>query len=231
MREIKPTKKSFLAKIFIKLCRVLGFEIIDQSNFSIPTSKKSLIEGISIPGKKSITIPLGKVDITRPVKSLDIILRTCMSVNMLTQSKKRMFEKNKDEYTKRTLFSIIKSVKHAKNIFKNTKFKIFIIDHNSQNKHIESLRSMLGKSSIDFEIINLQLKKFSGQIKKVNAENKEVTPNQKSNMSNIHQSLLLSKEKCQDLTYFVEDDYIHKKDSLSEILYTYEKIALIKKIL
>ena len=230
MREIKPIKKSFLAKIFIKLCRVLGFEIIDQSNLSIPTSKKSLIEGISIPGKKSITIPLGKVDITRPVKSLDVILRTCMSVNMLTQSKKRMFEKNKDEYTKRTLFSIIKSVKHAKNIFKNTKFKIFIIDHNSQNKHIESLRSMLGKSSIDFEIINLQLKKFSGQIKKVNAENKEVTPNQKSNMSNIHQSLLLSKEQSEDLTYFVEDDYIHEKDSLSEILYTYEKIAsLIKK--
>ena len=31
-----------------------------------------------------------------------------MSVNMLTQSKKRMFEKNKDEYTKRTLVSITK---------------------------------------------------------------------------------------------------------------------------
>ena len=36
---------------------------------------------------------------------------------MVPQSKKRMFEKNKDEYTKRTLFSIIRSVKHAKNIF------------------------------------------------------------------------------------------------------------------
>ncbi len=230
MREIKSYKKSVLTKLFIKLCRLFGFEIIDQSNYNIPTSNKDLNQSISIPGKRSVTLPLGKVEITRPVKSLDIILRTCMSVNMLTQSKKRMFEKNKDEYTKRTLFSIIRSVKHAKNIFKNTKFKIFIIDHNSQNKHIESLRSMLGKSSIDFEIINLQLKKFSGQIKKVNAENKEVTPNQKSNMSNIHQSLLLSKEQSEDLTYFVEDDYIHEKDSLSEILYTYEKIAsLIKK--
>ena len=54
MREIKPTKKSFLAKIFIKLCRVLGFEIIDQSNLSIPTSKKSLIEGISIHSRNSV---------------------------------------------------------------------------------------------------------------------------------------------------------------------------------
>ncbi len=230
MREIKSNKKSFLTKLFIKLCRLFGFEIIDQSNYSIPTSNQDLNQSISIPGERSVTLPLGKVKITRPVKSLDIILRTCMSVNMLTQSKKRMFEKNKDEYTKRTLFSIIRSVKHAKNIFKNIKFKIFIIDHNSQNKHIESLRNMLGKSNIDFEIINLQLKKFSGHIKKINAENKEVTPNQKSNMSNIYQSLLLSKEQSEDLTYFVEDDYIHEIDSLSEIIYTYEKIAsLIKK--
>ena len=59
----------------------------------------------------------------------------------------------------------------------------------------------------------------------MNQENKEVTVNQKSNMSNIHQSLLLSKEKSKDLTYFVEDDYIHEKNSLLEMLFTYEKIS------
>ena len=42
---------------------------------------------------KSINLPLGKVEITRPVKALDIIIRTCTEVNMLTQSKKRIFEK------------------------------------------------------------------------------------------------------------------------------------------
>ena len=69
--------------------------------------------------------------------------------------------------------------------------------------------------------MNLELDKFSTQIKKINEEDKEVTSNQKSNMSNIHQSLFLS--VTEDLTYFVEDDYIHEKISLSEILYTYEK--------
>ena len=93
MKEIKSNKKNPLIKIFIKICRLFGFEIIDQSNFSIPTSGKDLNESISVPGKRSITLPLGKIKITRPVKSLDIILRTCMSVNMLTQTKKRMFEK------------------------------------------------------------------------------------------------------------------------------------------
>ena len=119
MREIKSNRKNPLTKIFIKLCRIFGFEVIDQSNFTIPTSNKPVNESISIPGKSSVTLPLGKVEITRPVRSLDVILRTCMSVNMLTQSKKRMFEKNKEEYTRRTLTSIVKSINHAKNIFKN----------------------------------------------------------------------------------------------------------------
>ena len=91
MREIKPNKKSFFTKIFIKLCRVFGFEIIDQANFNLPATNKNLNQSISIPGERSMVLPLGKVSITRRVKSLDIILRTCMSVNMLTQSKKKNF--------------------------------------------------------------------------------------------------------------------------------------------
>ena len=52
-------------------------------------------------------------------------------------------------------------------------------------------------------------------------------------MSNIHQSLLLSKEKCEDLTYFVEDDYIHEKNSLQKCFlpmknsFTYKKELII----
>ena len=229
MREIKSNKKNILTKIFVKLCRLFGYEIIDQSNFTIPTSNKSINEGISNPGRRSVALPLGNVEITRPVKSLDIILRTCTAVNMLTQTKKRMFEKNKEEYTKRTLISLVKSTNYAKSIFKNVKFKIFIIDHNSQKNHIENMRDILKKSNINFEIMNLDLKKFSNQIKEINEENKKVTENQKSNMSNIHQSLLLSKENSDDLTYFVEDDYIHEEISLTEILYTYERIASLLK--
>ncbi len=225
MREIKSNKKGFLSKLFIKLCRIFGFEIIDQSNFTIATSNINLNESISVPGKTSITLPLGKVQITRPVKSLDIIMRTCMSVNMLTQSKKRIFEKEKSEYTKRTLISLIKSVKHSKSKFINTKFKIYIIDHNSSKKEIENLRNILNKSDINFEIYKLEFEKFSAQIEKINEEKKEVTTNQKSNMSNIHQSLYLSKKNSIDLIYFVEDDYIHEKNSISEMLFAYEKIS------
>ena len=225
MKEIKYNNKKPFTKLFIKLCRLFGFEIIDQSNFLVPSLEKSLNENISYPGKNSITLPLGKVEVTRPVKSLDIIIRTCMTVNMLTQNKKRIFEKDKYEYSKRSLNSIIKSVNHAQRIFKNTKFKIFIIDHNSEKNQIESLDRILKSSKINYQILSLELKKFSNQIKKINEEMKEVSDNQKSNMSNIHQSLILSKKLCDDLIYFVEDDYIHENSCLSEILYTYERIA------
>ncbi len=229
MKEIKSNKKNPLRKIFIKLCRVLGFEIIDQSNFTIPTSNKPINSHISVAGKSSVTLPLGKVEITRPIKSLDIILRSCMSVNMLTQSKKRMFEKDKEEYTIKTLNSVVKSIIHAQKVFVNVAFRIFIIDHNSKKNQIKKMDGILKKSGINFEIFNLEFEKYSEQINKINEENKEVTINQKSNMSNIHQSLVLSKDKSDDLVYFLEDDYIHEKNSLIEMLYAYEKISSLTK--
>ena len=91
MKEIKNSNdKNFLKKVFIKLCRIFGYEIIDQNNFSVPSLDKNIGENLSILGKKSINLPLGEVKITRKIKSLDIIFRTCMSVKMLTQNKKRV---------------------------------------------------------------------------------------------------------------------------------------------
>ena len=70
MKKIENNKKSnFLKKIFIKFCRLLGFEIIDQSNFSSPTLGKDLNDTLSIQGKKSITIPLGQIHIRKKIKS------------------------------------------------------------------------------------------------------------------------------------------------------------------
>ena len=46
-----------------------------------------------------------------------------------------------------------------------------------------------------------------------------------SNMSNIHKSLLMAKNKCKDLVYFVEDDYLHHKETILEMIVAYERIA------
>ena len=45
MKKIKNTRKTnFFKKIFIKFCRFLGYEIIDQSNFRSSTLNKDLNE-------------------------------------------------------------------------------------------------------------------------------------------------------------------------------------------
>ena len=41
-----------------------------------------------------------------------------------------------------------------------------------------------------------------------------------SNMSNIHKSLLIGKNQCKDLIYFVEDDYLHDKEAIKEMIFT-----------
>ena len=225
MKEVKSKKSSNpVKKIFIKLCRLMGYEIIDQSNFYIPTSDKNLDETLSEPGVKSISLPLGEVKITRKVKALDIVIRTCSSVNMLTQNKKRIFEKDKIDYTLRSVNSILKSIQYAKNYHPKINIKITIIDHNSNSKNLEKITTLVKNSSLNFEMINLDLKEFENQIEPINEKNEKVTPNQISNMSNIYKSLLLSK-KSEDLIYFVEDDYIHEIDSITEMLFTYERIA------
>jgi hypothetical protein len=167
---------------------------------------------------------MGILNITRPIRSLDIILRTCTSVNMLSQSKQRLFDEKKSEYTLRTLNSIIKSINHSKEVFSTINLKITIVDHNSEIKIINQMQLLLKDQFFKSEIINLKIENFENKIEQINKQNKKVTNNQISNMSNIHQSLLIAKE-CEDLIYFVEDDYIHSLDSIKEMLLTYEKIS------
>jgi hypothetical protein len=225
MKEIKNTRsKSILKKLFVKLCRLMGYEIIDQNNFFIPTQNKSLNENLSIQGSKSINLPLGEVKITRKVKSLDIIIRTCASVGMLTQSKQRIFEQEKIEYTLRSINSIIRSIKFANKHIKNVRINLTVVDHNSGEGNLNKIKKLIQGSELKYNLINLNLSEFDSKIKKTNEKNEPVTSNQISNMSNIYKSLELSKS-FDDLIYFVEDDYIHEITSIYEMIMTYERVA------
>ena len=147
MKEIKQQKsKNPLKKLFVKLCRLMGYEIIDQNNFYIPTSNKNLNQTLSVSGEKSISLPLGEVKILRKVKSLDVIIRTCTSVNMLTQSKKRIFEQDKIEYTLRSINSILRSVSYAKEFHPKIDIKITVIDHDSSKENLEKIKNLLSSS-------------------------------------------------------------------------------------
>ena len=213
MKKIK-TKKSnnFVKKIFVKVCRILGYELIDQNNFEIPTLEKNAIENISIAGKKSISMPLGQIDITRKVKSLNIYFRSCSKVNLWNQNKKRIFEADKEEYALRSLYSILKSINYSKKNFNKINIKLSIIDDNSSEKFIQNMKKLLLKFDIDNEIISLQDNEIAQDIKD-------------SNFASIKKCFMLAKENSKDLIYFVEDDYIHDEICILEMIGTYERIA------
>ena len=220
----KRSKSNILKKLFVKLCRLFDFEIIDQGDLSLPVMNKKGSKNLSNIGYESIVLPMGRIKITRPVKSLDIILRTCASVNMLTQSKKRIFTSTKEDYSLKTLKSIIKSLNNSKYKLKKIKIKLIIIDYNSKKNVIQKFKKLLKNQFFKSEIKSLNINFYKRKIKKTNQQGKKVTDNQISNMSNINQSLNVGKN-CEDLVYFVEDDYIHKINAIGEMMFSYERIS------
>ena len=160
----KANKTSLFKKIFIKVCRMLDYEIIDQSNFYLPVTNQEINADLSKIGQSSLTMPMGKIEITRPIKSLTVILRTCTSVNMLTQSKKRLFDQNKSEYTFRSLNSIINSLNFAKNLFSNINLELIIVDHNSEKNDVEKMKSLISNQFFKSRFVQLNVDYFKENI-------------------------------------------------------------------
>ena len=222
MKKIKNAQKTnFLKKIFIKLCRLIGYEIIDQSNFRSTTLNKNLNETLSIQGKKSITIPLGQIDIKNKINSLKIIVRTCTSELIMDQNKRRIFDEEKNEYTFRTLRSLIKSINKASLEFKNIKFDLIVTDTNSPKEDKDKIQEILGQSNIKNKFKSIDLDSFKDKIKSGYSKAKF------SNMANFYSSLITAKEGNADIIYFVEDDYLHSEDAITEMIFAYEKFNTI----
>ena len=109
MKKIYLKKNNFIKKLFIKIIRKTGFEIIDQNNLNVPTRNKKINENLNTLNMKNITLPLGEVKINRKINSLLVIFRSFTNENkLLSQNKKRLFEKEKKEYTFRSITSICK---------------------------------------------------------------------------------------------------------------------------
>jgi hypothetical protein len=227
MRQLNKTKKKgIFKKLFVKLSRLLGYELIDQADMSFVTSKN--LKNPSISGRKSITLPLGEVKITRKVQNFDIILKTCTSVNLVSQNKKRIFEQPKSEYTMRTINSLIKSIKKASKDKSYTNFNITILDAGSPKEDMTIIERVLKNSELKFNIICLNLNEYLKRIKIIKRNNYQIENNMKSTMASIIKSFELAKD-LDDLVYFVEDDYIHDDESISEMISAYEKFSTILK--
>tara|TARA_B100000029_G_C17427975_1_gene906822 strand:+ start:159 stop:1145 length:987 start_codon:yes stop_codon:yes gene_type:complete len=209
---------NILKKIFVKIIKAFGFEIIDQNQFKSPTLNKELNEQLSNLNK-SIVLPLGEVKLIRKILDLLIIFRTNSNIGIWDQNKKRIFEKDKIEYVKRSLNSLIKTIKNLEESYPSIKIALVIVDDKSNNENLNKIKNILNKSNQKYEIINHD-----------NVDHKDIIKAQKntetfSNLSSLLKCYELGKNKGKDLIYFVEDDYLHFKYSLEEMIGTYERIS------
>ena len=206
-----------MKKLFIKIIKLLGFEIIDQNKFLSPTLHKELNKDLSIINEKSIVLPLGEVKITRKVNSILIIVRMNTEIEIWDQSKKRLFEQPKIEYSIRSINSLINSINFCKKKYPNLEIKTLIIDDNSKEENLNRIKKLINNYNI--KIIPLDHKKFEAKIKK--QKSKETF----SNLASLLQSFEIGKDMGEDLIFFVEDDYLHFEPMLEEMIASYERIA------
>ena len=212
-------KKNIIKKLFIKLSKVLGYEIIDQSDFSSPTLNKELNEDLSIINEKSIVLPLGEVKISKKVNSVLVVLRTNTDIEIWDQNKKRLFEEPKIEYSLRALNSLIKSINFSKSKYPNIKFKTIIVDDKSIEKNLNKIKTLINGSDLDISIINLNHDKYKTTIKQQKSDQTF------SNLASLLKSFELGKEYGEDLVFFIEDDYLHVEPMMEEMIASYERIA------
>ena len=207
-----------MKKLFIKLAKALGYEIIDQNNFVSPTLDKEINEDLSNFNDSSIVLPLGEVKITRKIKSLLIVFRTNTSVEIWDQNKKRLFEYPKIEYATRSLNSLIKSIKFLRQKLPEINIKLIILDDHSNNENLEKIKkiSQQEKSS---EILSLDHDKYKSMILK------QKSAETFSNLASLLNSFEIGKELGEDLVFFVEDDYLHFETMLEEMISSYQRIS------
>jgi len=206
-----------MKKFFIKICKFLGFEIIDQNKFTSPTLNKELNEDLSIINKKSIVLPLGEVKITRKVNSILIIIRVNTKIEVWDQNKRRLFEKPKVDYSTRSIKSLVNSINFCQSEYSSLKIKTIILDDSSKNENLEKIRKII--KDLDAKIVTLNTKKFETKIKK------QKTKETFSNLASLLQCFEIGKEIGEDLIFFVEDDYLHFKTMLAEMIATYERVS------
>tara|TARA_B100001057_G_scaffold338788_1_gene339516 strand:- start:52 stop:1026 length:975 start_codon:yes stop_codon:yes gene_type:complete len=207
-----------MKKLFIKLAKILGYEIIDQNNFVSPTLNKKLNEDLSNFNESSIVLPLGKVKITRKIKSLLIVFRTNTSVEIWDQNKKRLFEYPKIEYATRSLNSLIKSIKFLRQKLPEINIKLIILDDHSNNENLEKFKK-LSEQEKGSKIISLDHNNYKSVIKE------QKTNETFSNLSSLLNSFEIGKDQSEDLVFFVEDDYLHFETMLEEMLLSFQRIS------
>ena len=188
------------------LLKLLNIYALDKETFEFINPKlNQKAENYFKFNNKSILLSSGFLDFTRKIKKLDIFFRFSPDVDLWNSSgkwKRIIPNINKETLIKVSLISLKNSIL---NFLENNDFDI-------------SLNLIYDKSSDQF---NNELKNILSNDKfKINIIKSKINGNRGTYLECCDQA-----EKSDDLIFFIEDDYIFKKDSIDELLFSYSRIS------
>lgn len=205
MFKRKFKKQNRILRLILKILKVYA---VERDNFNLVNPPiKNEGKSVFIFNERSYVLPNGFLDIKRKINSLDIFYRYCTTVNnwKTSQTWKRIIPNlNKEKLVFTCLKSLLNSILFFKEKNENKiKIKLHLIDDGHQNEFNQKIMNLIKSYAIDFELY-----------KNENQGNRE----------SFLYSLNLSR-KCDDLIFFIEDDYLFEKNAIEECLLSYSRLA------
>jgi len=164
-------------------------------------------------------MPLGEVKISRKIEKLSIIVRTNSNIHISDQNKKRIFNKDKEDYIERSMNSLVASINEFKKKFNTFKIDLTIVDQSESKTMSLKFDKIFSKLNFQPKIIHFDKNELKSEIDL--DFNKDVF----GNLSSLLKCFKIAKENEGDLIFFLEDDYLHKKTLIEEMILTYERIS------
>lgn len=132
-----------------------------------------------------------------------IYVRTCIRENRNIDKSKRITGVTLEENTKRCLYSLIKSIKHAMTMNSERTIKLICLDDHSDEKYRKTLENIVSQAPCENEFRQTT---HTGQ------------------GASLHEQFKLGSHD-NALVYFCEDDYLHEIDAIDTCWNFYMKVA------
>ena len=203
MFKRKLLKQNKLKRFLLKLFNLYA---LDKETFELVNPKfDKKAENYFKFNDKSVILSTGFLTFKRKIKKLDIFYRYSPDISLWNSPgkwKRIISNINKETLIKVSLISLKKSI-------------LKFLESNTLDI---SLNLIYDKSSSEF---NNQLSNLLSNNKfKINIIKSKIDGNRGTYLECCDQA-----EKSEDLIFFIEDDYLFKKDSIEELLFSYSRIS------
>ena len=185
-------------RVLDRFLKKRGYKIKKHHEFNLSPLKN--FEGLIDQKKVYDTFDSNKKDTKSRLESLTVCLRTCINDKRTNGRQSALTGVNQDEHLLKCINSLIVSIKQA--FISNKNIKLIIFDDRSRDDVLIKIENLCKKLTCDWRII---------------------TTDKPGQGESLYQNFVYAKSS-DGLFYFCEDDYLHSKTAVLEMIEFYSRI-------